>query len=104
MWRSLFFLSLAGCTAAEVRAFAQERAEAVCAWHTRCETLDDAGFTDEAECNSRLSDSVDALDRNGELGCDGFDPTAADACVAVWRDAACDTVPDVSVCDTVCED
>lgn len=101
MWRSLFLL-IAGCNAA-ARAFSEDRAEAVCAWHARCDTLDDAGFTDQDECTSRLLDSVDALDQGGELECPGFDAAKADACVAVWTDAACDVPPDVSVCDEVCD-
>lgn len=98
MWLILAWVACAS----DVRAFAEERAVAICAWHARCETLAEAGFADEATCVAELQHAAAVADRASELGCPSFDPEAADTCLAVWAEASCDTPVDVSVCDEVC--
>ena len=97
MWVAL----LLAC-ASDVREYADARADAICAWHTRCDTLRAAGFADEAECSEALHDAAGKLDRGGELGCEGFDADAAASCLDAWATAACDAPVDLTACDAVC--
>ena len=94
-------LALVGCGAG--LEFAESQAEAACAWHARCETLELAGFADEAECLERLEDAVAKRQEAGELQCDSYDASAADACLAVYAETACDVVPDFTICEDVCD-
>lgn len=99
MWVALLLL---GCRPPEVEAFLDDRAAAICARHARCETLAAAGYADEETCLTTIAQADGALADAGTLGCDGFDAAAAEACLAAW-DVDCAEVPDLSVCEKVCE-
>jgi hypothetical protein len=77
--------------------FAEDRVAAVCARHDRCDTLEAAGFADEAECQTAL---LHAAEEEGSA-CPGFDASAAEACLAAW-DVECTETPDLDVCEQVC--
>lgn len=91
-----------GCRSPELEGFLDQRAAAVCGRHVRCGTLGAAGYADEDECLTTLAAADGALGDAGALDCPGFDDDAAAACIAAW-DVGCAEVPDLSVCDAVCE-
>lgn len=95
-------LILLGCASPDGSAFAGDRAEAICAWHARCGTLEAAGFTDEADCVDALNAAAAQMGRDNRLGCDGYDPEAAEACLAVWEQAECGAPLDLGPCEAVC--
>lgn len=88
---------LPGCTS-EAEEFAHRRADAICAWHARCDTLEMAGFTSPEACATALYEAAD----NTSGACEDYDAGAADACVAAWTDADCDAQVDLSACEGVC--
>lgn len=96
----MWLIALLGCGSA-VDGFLVDRDLAICGRHARCESLEAAGYTDEAECLDTLAASTEAAHGENTLGCGTFDAAAADACLAAY-DAACDVVPDLTECDAVC--
>jgi hypothetical protein len=101
-WAIAGLLLMSACRSVEVNAFIDDRAAAICARHTACDTLADAGYADEAGCLAALDASTGALADQGALACETFDATSADACLTTYAEAACDAPPDLSVCDEVC--
>jgi hypothetical protein len=97
----MWLILLAGCRNAELSAFLDDRAAAICERHERCGTLEDAGFADIKACELALASADRTLASHGQLGCPGFDASAADTCLAAW-DADCETPPDLAVCEAVC--
>lgn len=83
--------------------FMDARAEAICARHARCETLEVAGFDDEAACVEDLLAAADRARDAGQDDCPGYDDAAADGCVDELERAPCDDAPDLRVCDAVCQ-
>lgn len=98
----MILLGLLACAGEDPLPFAYARAEAICAWHARCDTLAAAGFAGEDACREALETAADQMDRQGELGCAAWDAEAADACLAVWEEAACDVPLDLTPCAAVC--
>lgn len=98
MW--LILLAACGGPAADFR---DARAAAICGWHARCDTLAVAGFETRDACEEAYLDAADALRRDGQADCPGFDDAAAAACLAVWEEAACGEILDLSACDGVCD-
>lgn len=92
--------ALAACDG--VGDFLQARAEAVCARHARCGTLDAAGFADEAACLEALEAANRRASLAGQADCDRYDADAADSCLAAWADTPCDEPVDLAACDAVC--
>lgn len=84
-------------------AFLDARAEAMCARHARCDTLEVAGFADERACVDALLGAAERARGAGQDDCPGYDAAAADACLATWADTPCEEVPDLRVCDAVCQ-
>jgi hypothetical protein len=99
----MWLMVVVGCANPALATFLDDRAAAVCDRHTRCDTLADAGFANEAACDTALVAAHDDLAADGALRCASFDQDAADACLAVLADTPCDTTPDLAICDTVCE-
>ncbi|MDP2316104.1 MAG: hypothetical protein Q8P41_24620 [Pseudomonadota bacterium] len=91
-----------GCRGPEVTAFLDDRAAAICARHTACDTLGAAGYASEADCLDALDAATGALADQGALACEAFDAAAADACLTTYAAAACDVPPDLEVCESVC--
>jgi hypothetical protein len=92
---------LVGCTPA--LDFAYERADAVCAWHERCGTLEAAGFTDESDCKAGLHAAVKEANVRGELDCPDYDQGAAEACVRAWEEVECGEQVEAD-CDGICQE
>jgi len=89
---------LLGCSQVDPE-FAGERANALCAWHARCDTLEIAGWTSEDACRADLRAAAELLDPGT---CERWSPTAAEACLAAYAEATCDTPPDLEPCLAVC--
>jgi hypothetical protein len=85
-----------------VRDFAEARADAICRWHERCDTLEVAGYADYSECSAALREGVANAYRRGELQCAEFDEGQADRCLAVWSSTPCGTEVDLTPCESVC--
>lgn len=99
---SAVLLLAMGCRPAEVNAFLDDRAAAICARHAACDSLADAGYTDEDACLAALDASTGALADQGALACETFDAAAADDCLTTYAAAPCDEPPDLSRCDEAC--
>lgn len=99
----MILLLLLACRDATLEDFLQARAEATCARHARCGTLELSGYGTEEGCVNFLEEAIDALRKRGQLDCPSYDADAADACIAVIEDTPCDEAPDLSVCDMVCQ-
>lgn len=98
------FLGLLLACASDGEEFARAQADALCAWHERCDSLEVGGWSDLASCEEQLQHAVELRAANGELGCEGYDAAAADACLAVYAEVACDAIPDLAVCEEVCRE
>ncbi|MDP2309015.1 MAG: hypothetical protein Q8P18_23530 [Pseudomonadota bacterium] len=85
-----------------MNAFLDDRRDAICARHTACDSLADAGYTDEAACLAALDASTGALADHGALSCETFDAAAAETCLTTYAAAPCDEPPDLASCDAVC--
>jgi hypothetical protein len=81
--------------------FPADRADAICARHARCDTLEIAGFVSEEACRDALHDAVSALRARYGLSCETWDADAAAACLAAYE-GSCETAPDLDPCTTVC--
>lgn len=90
------WLLLTGCHP-PLDAFADARAEAICARHDRCGTLAAAGFPDLAACDEALLGAAAKSSR----ACGTYDTRAAEVCLAAWEEP-CDAPPELAVCDRVC--
>lgn len=89
---------LLGCAAVDPD-FAGDRANAICAWHARCDGLEIAGFDTEDACRAALREAADTLDPST---CAHWDEAAAAACLEAYATTACDVPPDLSACLAVC--
>ena len=94
-------IGLAGCAVNPVEQFNQDRIEAICAWHERCGSLEVGGYEDIGDCRSDLAAAAKSEQAN--MNCDDFNDDEAGACVAAWGEADCETPPDLSACEAVCE-
>ena len=65
--------------------FALARADAICARHARCGTLETAGFASEEACVEALESAAAALRRQYGLDCDRWSGGAAQRCLASGR-------------------
>ncbi len=89
-----------GCGRDPVSNFTDSRIEAVCGFYERCGTLTMAGYKTSADCRTELAAA--ARGSTADMLCEDFSQGVADACVAEWDDADCETPPDLSVCEDVC--
>lgn len=96
----IFAAALGSCGRDPVANFTDSRIEALCGFYERCDTLMVAGYKTATDCRTQLA--VAAKSSSADMLCEDFSQGQADACVAAWEEADCETPPDLAVCEDVC--